>query len=74
MLRITRSGMPMSTPSSACSPPGARIVGGSIELDGEDLVTMSPEQMRRIPGRRIATILQDPMASLDPLFGRSASA
>jgi oligopeptide/dipeptide ABC transporter ATP-binding protein len=49
-------------------PPGARIVGGSIELDGENLLDKSPSEMRGIRGRRIATILQDPMASLDPLF------
>lgn len=49
-------------------PPGARIVGGSIELEGESLLSKSPSEMREIRGRRIATILQDPMASLDPLF------
>jgi oligopeptide/dipeptide ABC transporter ATP-binding protein len=49
-------------------PPSARIVGGSIELEGEDLLAKSPREMREIRGRRIATILQDPMASLDPLF------
>jgi peptide/nickel transport system ATP-binding protein len=48
--------------------PSARIVSGRIELEGEDLVAKSPAEMRRIRGRRIATILQDPMASLDPLF------
>ncbi len=48
--------------------PSARIVSGRIELEGEDLVTKSQGEMRRIRGRRIATILQDPMASLDPLF------
>jgi oligopeptide/dipeptide ABC transporter ATP-binding protein len=48
--------------------PTARIVGGSIELEGEDLVTKSARHMRSVRGRRIATILQDPMASLDPLF------
>jgi len=48
--------------------PGARIVGGSIELNGEDLLTKSSAEMTAIRGRRIATILQDPMASLDPLF------
>jgi peptide/nickel transport system ATP-binding protein len=46
----------------------ARIVSGSIELEGEDLVKKSQAEMRLIRGRRIATILQDPMASLDPLF------
>src|SRR5918992_4435606 len=49
-------------------PPGARIMGGSIELEGEDLLAKSPREMRAIRGQRIATILQDPMASLDPLF------
>ena len=48
--------------------PSARIVGGRIELDGEDLLDKSPSEMATIRGRRIATILQDPMASLDPLF------
>jgi oligopeptide/dipeptide ABC transporter ATP-binding protein len=48
--------------------PSARIVGGRVELAGEDLVTKSAGQMREVRGRRIATILQDPMASLDPLF------
>jgi oligopeptide/dipeptide ABC transporter ATP-binding protein len=48
--------------------PSARIVSGRIELEGEDLVPKSQRQMRQIRGRRIATILQDPMASLDPLF------
>src|SRR4029453_1454642 len=33
-----------------------------------DLVKKSQGEMRLIRGRRIATILQDPMASLDPLF------
>lgn len=49
-------------------PPGASVVGGSIELEGEELLSKSPTQMRDVRGRRIATILQDPMASLDPLF------
>ncbi len=49
-------------------PPSARIVSGSIELEGEDLLRKSQPEMREIRGARIATILQDPMASLDPLF------
>ncbi|HXH14345.1 MAG TPA: ABC transporter ATP-binding protein [Alphaproteobacteria bacterium] len=49
-------------------PPSARIVDGSIELEGEDLLQKSPGEIRAIRGRVIATILQDPMASLDPLF------
>jgi oligopeptide/dipeptide ABC transporter ATP-binding protein len=48
--------------------PSARIVSGRIELEGEDLLKKSQTEMRDIRGRHIATILQDPMASLDPLF------
>jgi peptide/nickel transport system ATP-binding protein len=46
--------------------PGGRIVGGSIRFDGEDLLAKSPEAMRQLRGSRIAMILQDPMASLNP--------
>jgi oligopeptide/dipeptide ABC transporter ATP-binding protein len=49
-------------------PPAGRIIGGSIELEGEDLTRMSLREMRHVRGRRIAMILQDPMASLNPLF------
>jgi oligopeptide/dipeptide ABC transporter ATP-binding protein len=46
----------------------ARIVGGRIELEGQNLLDLSEREMREVRGRRIASILQDPMASLDPLF------
>jgi peptide/nickel transport system ATP-binding protein len=46
--------------------PGGRIVGGEIVFDGEDLLAKSPDAMRRLRGSRIAMILQDPMASLNP--------
>jgi oligopeptide/dipeptide ABC transporter ATP-binding protein len=49
-------------------PSAARIVGGSIEFDGEELTTKRPRAMRHVRGRKIAMILQDPMASLNPLF------
>ncbi len=49
-------------------PPAARIVGGSIEFNGQELTQKRPREMRRIRGRQIAMILQDPMASLNPLF------
>jgi oligopeptide/dipeptide ABC transporter ATP-binding protein len=49
-------------------PPAARIVSGAMRFDGEDLLAKSPAEMRRIRGKRIAMILQDPMASLNPLF------
>jgi oligopeptide/dipeptide ABC transporter ATP-binding protein len=46
--------------------PGGRTVGGEIVFDGEDLLAKSPEEMRQLRGSRIAMILQDPMASLNP--------
>ena len=52
-------------------PPAARIVGGSIEFAGEELTQKSSRELRRIRGRQIAMILQDPMASLNPLFSEA---
>ncbi|PYM28790.1 MAG: dipeptide/oligopeptide/nickel ABC transporter ATP-binding protein [Candidatus Rokuibacteriota bacterium] len=49
-------------------PPAARIVSGEIWFEGEDLLTKSRGEMRRVRGKRIAMILQDPLASLNPLF------
>ena len=49
-------------------PKAARIAGGRVIFEGEDLTRKSQRELRRIRGRRIATILQDPMASLNPLF------
>ncbi len=48
--------------------PAARILGGQVWLDGEDLLAKSEAEMRKIRGRRIAMILQDPMSSLNPVF------
>jgi oligopeptide/dipeptide ABC transporter ATP-binding protein len=49
-------------------PPAARNVAGAVRFEGEDLLAKSEAEMRRIRGKRIAMILQDPMASLNPLF------
>src|SRR6202521_2284023 len=48
-------------------PPAARIVGGRMLFEGEDLVQKSEAEMRHVRGKRIAMILQDPMASPNPL-------
>lgn len=48
--------------------PQGRIVEGKIEFEGEDLVQKSEEELRRIRGRRISMIFQEPMTSLDPVF------
>src|SRR5215472_8043400 len=49
-------------------PMAAKIVGGHMWFEGEDLVEKSEAEMREIRGKRIAMVLQDPMASLNPLF------
>ena len=47
-------------------PPG-RIAGGEVLFRGEDLLKKSEEEMRRIRGKEISMIFQDPMTSLNPL-------
>jgi peptide/nickel transport system ATP-binding protein len=48
-------------------PPG-RIAGGEILLHGKRIDNLPPEEMRRIRGRKIAMIFQDPLTSLNPLY------
>jgi oligopeptide/dipeptide ABC transporter ATP-binding protein len=48
--------------------PAGRIVGGSISLEGEELVGKSEREMRQVRGRGISMILQDPQTSLNPVF------
>jgi len=47
-------------------PPGGSIVGGSIKLDGRELVGLKGEELRQVRGNEIAMIFQDPLTSLDP--------
>jgi oligopeptide transport system ATP-binding protein len=49
------------------SPPG-RIVSGEVLFDGVDILTLPEEEVRKIRGRRIAMIFQDPMTSLNPFM------
>ncbi|MCC5978186.1 MAG: ABC transporter ATP-binding protein [Salinarimonas sp.] len=48
-------------------PPG-RIAGGEVLLDGERIDNLSPEAMRRVRGKRIGMVFQDPLTSLNPLY------
>jgi len=48
-------------------PPG-KIVQGSIDFDGMDLVQLSMEEMRTVRGKRISMIFQEPMTSLNPVY------
>ena len=48
--------------------PPSRIAGGEILLQGERIDALPDERMRRIRGRRIGAIFQDPLTSLNPLY------
>jgi oligopeptide/dipeptide ABC transporter ATP-binding protein len=45
-----------------------RIVAGSIAYQGQELLTLSERAMRRVRGKEIAMIFQEPMTSLNPVF------
>jgi peptide/nickel transport system ATP-binding protein len=47
--------------------PPAKIVNGTISLEGENLIAKTESEMMKIRGRKIAMIFQDPMTALDPL-------
>jgi oligopeptide transport system ATP-binding protein len=48
-------------------PPGI-IIGGEIIFEGQDLLKISEEEIRRIRGNRIAMVFQEPMTSLNPVL------
>ena len=48
-------------------PPG-RIVDGHIKFQGTDLASLDEEQMRKVRGREIAMVFQEPMTSLNPVL------
>ena len=48
-------------------PPG-RVAGGQILLDGQRIDNLDADQMRRIRGRQIGAVFQDPLTSLNPLY------
>jgi peptide/nickel transport system ATP-binding protein/oligopeptide transport system ATP-binding protein len=47
-------------------PPG-RVAGGSIRLEGDDLLAKSEAEMRRLRGRKLSMIFQDPTSTLNPV-------
>ncbi len=49
-------------------PDAGSIVGGSVELDGRDLLLLPESEMRDVRGKRIAMIFQEPMLSLNPVM------
>jgi peptide/nickel transport system ATP-binding protein len=48
-------------------PPG-RIAGGEVRLEGRRIDNLPHEELRRIRGRKIGVIFQDPLTSLNPLY------
>jgi len=48
-------------------PPG-RIVSGRVLFQGRDLLALPPAEMRRVRGREISMVFQEPMTSLNPVF------
>jgi peptide/nickel transport system ATP-binding protein len=48
--------------------PAGRIVGGQILFKGRDLLGLSEDEMRKIRGREIAMVFQEPMTSLNPVL------
>ncbi len=49
------------------NPPG-KIVGGSVVLEGTDLLGLDEDKMREVRGNRISMIFQEPMTSLNPVM------
>src|SRR5262249_28613868 len=49
------------------TPPG-RIASGEILFDGKDLLHLTDDEIRKVRGKRIAMVFQDPMSSLNPFM------
>ena len=49
-------------------PAAGRITGGSVKLEGEELLTLPEAEMRQVRGARIAMIFQEPATSLNPVL------
>ncbi|SDN57162.1 ABC transporter ATP-binding protein [Geodermatophilus sp. DSM 45219] len=49
-------------------PARVATVTGAARLDGEDLLTMSPERLREVRGPGVGMVFQDPMTSLNPVL------
>ena len=47
-------------------PPGGRIVGGSVRLNGVELTALSEKRMRQVRGNEVAVVFQDPFTALNP--------
>ena len=48
-------------------PPQGRVTHGKILLDGKDILSLGKEELRRVRGKVVSMIFQDPMTSLNPV-------
>jgi peptide/nickel transport system ATP-binding protein len=48
--------------------PETAVIGGRALFDGTDLLSLSPRRLRRVRGREISFVFQEPMTSLNPVF------
>jgi len=49
-------------------PPGVELAGGKVLFEGQDLSRLSDRELRRVRGRRIAMVFQEPASALNPTF------
>ena len=49
-------------------PPSARVLRGTVMVDGDDVLTMRPADLRRLRGRRVGMIFQSPTTAFNPVF------
>lgn len=49
-------------------PKAIRVASGSIDLNGTDIVAISPDKLRNLRGRVVSMIFQDPLSALNPLM------
>lgn len=49
-------------------PPPGRVTGGRVLLGGRELTALRPRDLRRVRGREVGMVFQDPMTSLNPVF------
>ena len=62
-----KSVMAMSFLQLIPMPPG-ELAGGRVTFEGEDLLKLSSDKIRKVRGNRISLIFQEPMSSLNPVF------
>jgi oligopeptide/dipeptide ABC transporter ATP-binding protein len=68
---VGESGCGKSTLAAAIPnllPPGARVTGGAVRVEGQDVLRLPPAAQRGLRGRRVAMVFQDPMTAFNPVL------